>query len=201
MEAIRVLDERISPHIVSAPLEVVGSVRRKCDQVGDLELIAPMPDSTIGDDLCRRLCELLEDPKDLFSASRTSQIGRVISGLKLGFRTCSFTIRLGAEPKVELNVQIYRYDAGPTGNRGWIELMRTGPVDFGKAFLSRWKAERGMASPAIPASRNGYLLSPNGEAIATPTEVDALKLAGLRYIEPEERARAARTIGPKYQRA
>lgn len=201
LEAIAVLDERISPHIVTGPLEAVGSVRRHVDQVGDLELIAPMPGREYGDDLCRRLAELLTDPDDLFSASRTDRIGSVISGLKLGFRACSFTVWLGSEPRVEMPVQIYRYDPGAGGNRGMVELIRTGPVDFGKAFLARWKVERGIGSPKIPACRDSYLLDANGRRVPTPTEVEAMKMARLRYIDPEERARAARTIGPSYQEA
>jgi hypothetical protein len=33
-------------------------------------------------------------------------------------------------------VQVHRYDPG---NRGWLEIMKTGPVEFNKLFLWRWK--------------------------------------------------------------
>ncbi len=185
---------------------VVGSVRRRSRSVGDVEIIAPLPDSDL-DPLWDRILPTLDrldveaKPRrghvSLFSpppapepehpplpAGLERPIGYVVQGGRPGFKALSLAIRCDrwdGQPVVP--VQVFRYTPA---NRGWIELMRTGPGEFGRWFLSRWK-ERWQIPHDLPASIDGHLVDRARAVITVPTEADAFRLAGAPAIPPEKR--------------
>lgn len=170
---------------------IVGSVRRDAPDVGDLEFVAPLP---VGDSdpLYERVAATLmpSDGIGLFDGAdaEPSRIGWANRGFKPAFAAASLSVKhrvIGVIP-----VEIYRYTPGDRGNRGWVEIMRTGPRDFGMYFLERWKGRHGIA-------RDGHALIENelrdmhGHVIPSPTEQRAFELCGLEWIEPGRRGTVA----------
>lgn len=180
---------------------IVGSVRRLRDHVGDLELIAPLPPKWESkqiappqDDLFMRINGLMSNPwcdqaAPLFSsgtgmAVAQAPIGRAIRGLKPGFLACSLV--LTPWEGVELPCQIYRYTPH---NRGWMAIERTGPTEFGRWFLGRWKVRFGipLGDPLRPASVRNHLVNTTGRYVDVPSEQEAFRLVGERFIPPHDR--------------
>lgn len=184
------------------PAMVVGSVRRQEREVGDLEFIAPMPTgcsdplfevlaSRFGAEGAEIVIEppekpsatpLFHTPKPGRSLAVTHSLGEVVKGLKPRFRYAAVVLKGRTR---DVKIEFYRYDDGPGGNRGWVELVRTGCADFGFAVLTRHKAVQG-----IPKDRPGsdtYLLGADGAEISTPTEQSVFDLVGIPFIEPPGR--------------
>lgn len=167
---------------------VVGSVRRGRDTVGDLEFIAPLPDEGEVDALYQAI-DATVGTSGLFGAD-TVPVGRAIKGVKPRFLSASVVMSMrvtadaGGEP-FEIPVQVERYL--PTGvNRGWKEIMRTGPAGFGEWFLARWKqAQRTLWTN--PASEHGCLVDANRHVVPVYTELEAFTKCGLKYIAPADR--------------
>ncbi|GAB4191760.1 MAG: hypothetical protein Kow00105_05820 [Phycisphaeraceae bacterium] len=67
-------------------------------------------------------------------------------------------------------------------NLGWVLLQRTGPARFSETCLTHFKRRGGGGN------RNGYLIDANGEPIPTLTEIDAFRVLGIAWVEPEKRA-------------
>lgn len=189
-------------------LEVVGSVRRRKPDVGDLEFIAPMPEShgrAAVDRLHHAVSGTLRDARWSLIAAAAA-IGEPLEGFKPHFRHASLGIdavaRLLGEPVGEcgyycdegsghvdhhravVKVEIYRYDAGEQGNYGWIKAMRTGPAELGPRLLGAYKQRRGGSGPA---SDKGYLRDEIGRPVPTPDEASVFRLAGMAYTPPEKR--------------
>lgn len=187
----------------SAACLAVGSVRRKRDEVGDLEIIAPLPVGwqtrklTAADDpLFRRINSTMSNPyrdgsmSSLFSVPKddlpggNGVMGTAVRGLKPGFLACSLILRPWAG--IEIPCQVYRYTPD---NRGWLLIERTGPRDFGIWFLWRWKVRFGIpvADEGRRASIDNHLVDATGKVVSVPNEQEAFRLAGERYVPPEER--------------
>lgn len=161
--------------------DVVGSVRRRRDWVGDLELV--MPHRPAGDDPeCRRIQATMEVGGGLFSS--VPSLGRPLRGLKPGFLAASLMVRL--DEKREVGVQIFRYT--PI-NAGWVYIERTGPTDFGRWFLGKWKEARGIpvGDENFQASVDGNLVDRNRAVVTVENEAKAFNLACVRYIAPHQR--------------
>ena len=79
-------------------------------------------------------------------------------------------------------LDLYRFD---DLNRGSMLLIRTGPAEFSRRFVMELRA-LGMRH------EDGYVRSnaePVGDAIVPcPLEKDAFALAGMKWVEPEDRA-------------
>lgn len=187
----------------SASCVVVGSVRRKRDEVGDIEIVAPLPIGwnarklTPADDpLFLRInstmtnpyrdgsmASLFSVPKDDFPAA-DGVMGTAMRGLKPGFMACSLVLR--PWKGIEIPCQIYRYTPD---NRGWVLIERTGPRDFGVWFLWRWKMRFGIPvkDENHRASIDNHLVDASGRVVSVSNEQEAFRLAGERYIPPEER--------------
>lgn len=162
---------------------VVGSVRRQRPEVGDLELIVPARPA-VDDPECAAIAATMQSdaPVNLFAPPPAADpIGRALRGLKPGFLACALVVRL--KDGYELPVQLYRYTPD---NLGWMMLMRTGPADFGKWFLSRWKQAYRIA-PDAQASVNGHLVMAGGEVVPVRTEGEAFSLCRTNPIAPERR--------------
>lgn len=184
---------------------IAGSLRRELETVGDIELVAPHPGD--GEDLTLELitrhflmparlvpvAAKAEKEVDLWAeapaspppppvpAAASPKLGHVIKGAKPGFRYCQLALPLIGGPRALINVDIFRYDPGPQGNRGWIELIRTGPGEFGKAALARWNRETNGYS------KDGYPHLPNGIRVPVPTEADAFRLLKMNPVPPRAR--------------
>jgi len=183
---------------------VVGSVRRGLPEVGDIELIVPVQEvRQRGDDqidyLFNRINGSMSNPwvdpkakeRSMFDppepvTERVIEpepdqiIGEAIRGLKPSFLSASLLLRpLG----LEVPCQLYRYTPQ---NRGWIELMRTGPADFGRLFLIAWK-RRWNIPHEQQASIDGHLVDREGKAVHVPDERAAFDLCGMEFILPEAR--------------
>ncbi len=162
----------------------VGSVRRRRETVGDIELIAPhcTPNR---DGLYHAIAKTLRSDS-IFQSTVVDPIGYSLTGFKPGFRECSLAIESPTNPDVHICVEIFRYDSGPDGNRGWTELMRTGPREFGMWFLGCWK-KRFSIPPGEKASIDGYLVDAAKRRVRVETEDDCFRIAGLPRVEPHDR--------------
>lgn len=171
---------------------VVGSVRRQCEDIGDLEFTARMPVDKSRDELHRSIAATIRQ-EGLFEATKPKTFGVAVEGFKPGFKYCSLLMTLERDgQQYELPVQIHRYAHGDS-NRGWIEIMRTGPADFGEIFLSRWKKQHGIPREK-PASVEGFLVDATGARVSVPSERVAFELCGLKYIEPHVREEVCRQL-------
>lgn len=180
---------------------VVGSVRRRRDEVGDLEIVAPLPVGwqtrklTPADDpLFRRIDATMQnryvDESNALFYARSNEtpaappIGTAVRGLKPGFLACSLILR--PWEGTEIPCQVYRYTPD---NRGWLLIERTGPRDFGIWFLWRWKVRFGIpvADESRRASIDNHLVDAGGKVVSVATEEEAFRLAGERFVPAEER--------------
>lgn len=168
----------------------VGSLRRKRADIGDLDFIAPLPKDPEQDELHDTIAQSLGiAPKraPLFTPATSSPMkGRIVKGLNPGFK--SLTLMLTGASGAEMQVNIERYHPGPQGNRGWKEMMRTGPDNFGEAILTQWKWVCRTAGTSAPGSVNGFWVNEHGIQVATPTELHAFHMARCLWVRPELRS-------------
>lgn len=174
---------------------VVGSVRRQKPTVGDLEFIAPLPEDPREDPVFRTIAGTVDRPQEeqprLFGAPPPlagTPIGTALMGLKPGFKMCRLQIR--GRSGNEMQVEINRYTPGPKGNRGWVQLVKTGPEDFGKAVLTHWKVLNRIG-PEHDGSRDFFLLSADGAQVPTANELQVLHACRLLWVAPELRCAEA----------
>jgi hypothetical protein len=166
---------------------IVGSVRRNCPDVGDLEFTAPLPAGD-ADPLYDKISGTLIPTEGLglfdCADAEPSRIGWANRGFKPGFAAASITVKHRIIGMIA--VEIYRYTGGDQGNRGWVEIMRTGPRDFCTYFLDRWKTRHGIARDKHALVEN-QLRDMHGYVIPVPTEARAFELAGMDWVEPDRR--------------
>ena len=183
-------------HVIRIPdATVVGSIRRRCKVVGDIDIICPMPGGKV-DDLHDRIALRFDthDGGSLFEPfSAAGYLGDWIRGKLPMARAISLVLVSQSDPKDRLPVQVFRYDPGPKGNRGMIELIRTGPSPFSKRAVIRW-AELTQGGYC----KGGYLHHPQPATLPpepTPDEARAFELLGWDYIEPDQRRFHMQTKG------
>lgn len=193
---------------------VVGSVRRGLPDVGDIEIIVPVEEigsedgwasALVGAALRGRKIDYLFnringsmsnpwtdpkaqersmfEPEPIVVEPEPGQIvGRAVRGLKPGFLAANLEL---TPTGLVVPCQLYRYTEA---NRGWIELMRTGPAEFGQRFLILWKQRWNIPfGDDHKASIEGHLVNREGERVHTPTEAACFDLCGMKYIDPTER--------------
>ena len=192
-----------------ADLVEVGSTRRMCAEVGDLEAMAPVP--LVADDgsdlawssdpLFHVLTRVVTNPPqpaavlglfspvpDAIKPDPALVIGTAAKGLKPGFLVCqiamSVTVPDRAEP-VEMGLDLFR---AHKANWGWKMLMYTGPSDFGKWFLWQWKKRHGIPEDK-PASVEGFLVDGGGRVVEVRDEHQAFAACGVDFVAPWERDR------------
>lgn len=167
--------------------EVVGSARRGRLEVGDLEFLTPLPPDPKRDDPLYEaiLATCNGQPQQLFGEQRP-QFTEVVEGLKRGFLLASLRVqlRLGAEGEAPaiVPVQIFRYTPE---NRGWQQIMRTGPREFGIWFLQEWKRQFGIQSG--PASVDGHLVDSYLKRVPVADEHECFAKIRHEFIPPEQR--------------
>jgi len=214
----RAVAYRLMSHwrLVEPASMIVGGIRRESETVGDIDIIAPMPSPGEEDTLAEtmRLCldpAQAADQPALFAGTtphqRVRTIGRVIKGLKPGFKCCDFELwqapetperraeleaaGFTAENKYAVKVQLSRYTRGggfehAPSNRGWYEIRTTGDEEFGKNFLRAWKYLRGIGAES-EGSKDNFLVDERGQVRSTPTEYHAFELIGCIWVPPRLR--------------
>lgn len=166
---------------------VVGSVRRRRPEVGDLEIACPWS-AAPDDELYRTLHASAGETGGLFATPSDLPPVTARRGLAPAFLECDLVVHLtvdrsaGGQP-LDLPVQICRYQPG---QRAWRVIMRTGPRDFGRWFLGRWKRAYGI-DHSRPASVDGYLVDASGRVVAIDDEAEAFRRCRVAYLPPEKR--------------
>ena len=185
--------------VLSSHCFVVGSVRRQRAEVGDLEIVAPLPAcwrtmklAAADDPLFQRINATVTNPwrdeaAPLFAAESPAPeqpLGSAIRGLKPGFLACSLVLQ--PWPGIEIPCQVYRYTPE---NLGWMLIERTGPRKFGMWFLGAWKRRYGIpiGVDGRQASIDNHLVDGGGRVVPVWSEEEAFRLAGERYVPPEDR--------------
>jgi DNA polymerase/3'-5' exonuclease PolX len=138
-------------------IEIAGSVRRRKPDVGDIELVAIPRFYDLG----------------LFESGIATVVNRwpKIRG-ELG-AACRYTCRMLPE-----GIKLDLFFATPK-NWGYIFAIRTGSADFSHWLACEW-------------SRHGYtgrdgMLWKDGAPVDVPEERDLFRLAGVPWVEPEQR--------------
>lgn len=196
-----------------AGIEIVGSLRRRRDSIGDLDFIAPLPRVPEGrkieahdDPLFRAINAIVDNPavderNSLFVAMPKTDgaIAAALKGLSPGFRACELQV-VAVNWQLVVKVNVYRYDAA---NYGWVKLHRTGPQEIGPWFLGRWKKAYGIPTgdERRQASKDGYLIDAGSNVVPVASEEEAFRLIGSNYVFPEARDRMCEGLRVRQERA
>lgn len=171
--------ERIASDIVADLLpfcdriEVAGSVRRRKEVVGDIELVAiPRyePAGLFGDCRSNALWAHLHDGGTYRFAKGDNPEGRY------------YQLALRTYPGLQVDLFLARPD-----NWGLTLLVRTGSAAFSAAMLARWKRVQGIGRER-PGSVDGRLVARDGRTMPTPEEETVFHLLGLRPVPPQQRS-------------
>lgn len=157
---------------------VAGSLRRKKDDVGDIELLC-IPRAANSADI------LFGDDQLDIKVRRLMRTG--LLALRFSVKE---TTTYGPKNKLLIHLpsgiplDLFSADAE---NWGMALLVRTGSRDFNVKVMFRLKA-LGMAGHAYPKPGQGGITSHSGEEIMCPDEETVFRNLGWPYILPEARA-------------
>lgn len=179
-------------HMPVSTCMIAGSIRRRCLECGDIDLVAPLPENPAKDDLFDKIEATCVGTGSLFGDEGAKKFTQPGDGFKRGFHLCRLLVQLGGverdstvEKAAVIPVQISRY---APGNRGWTEIRCTGPREFGVWFLATWKARYGIQmGEGGKASVDGFLVDAGGVIVPTPDERAAFASCGQEFIEPHFR--------------
>ena len=152
------LIDKLRPHCER--VEIAGSIRRKRDIVGDIEIVLEPKPFQVG----------------LFASGIATVIGdwKTVRGQ---LPNCKYTQRI--HPEIDIPVDFFM---ATHGNFGLIMAIRTGSADFSHKVLARKWSSMGFES------KDGWLhRKRDGSEIAIPEEEDLFRLLGMEYIEPKLR--------------
>lgn len=171
------LAERIASLIEPAcqRVEIAGSLRRRIDRVGDIEIVC-VPHRREVRDL---FGELVQEANQLEDKLHNLIDRRYLTpGDRNGPKYKQFTTGL-------YNVQLDLFITDPT-RWGLIYTLRTGSADF-----SRWLVTPQTKGGALPPDMkvNDGRLWRAGQPLDTPQEEDIFRALSLRWIHPAERQR------------
>lgn len=179
---------------------VVGSVRRGRLDVGDIEFACRGVAPGERDDLFDAIAQTMGT--DGLFGSGTVPMTREVRGFKLGFSAAALTVSLQhQETGLEIDnlpVQVNRW-ASDDSNRGWTTLRCTGPAEFGRWFLGRWKRRYGIP-PEREASIDGRLVDRHGIVVPTPDEATCFSRLQIDFIPPEQRQQVAARAAERSRR-
>jgi DNA polymerase/3'-5' exonuclease PolX len=171
--------ERIAAAIVAdlAPfcdrIQVAGSVRRRKELVGDIEVVAIAryaPAGLFGDCAANLLWEHLH-ANDAYHFTK---------GDHAAGRYYQLILPMNASLQVDL------FLAQPD-NWGLTLLVRTGSAAFSTGMLARWKRRQGLGR-SQSGSVDGRLVTCDGRAVPTPEEETVFQLLGMQPAAPERRS-------------
>mgnify|MGYP001618258905 CR=1 FL=1 len=156
-------------------IEMAGSLRRLCPEVGDIELVA-IP--RIGVLSTEREC-------DIFGQETVNEIRGSLLWRQLGL-----LLPAGAYTKCGEKYRQFVYEdiqvdlfTSEIGNWGWSYLIRTGSAEYSHHMA-------GALNKKGYTSQLGYIRKRSqsmGERIETPEEEDVFRLAGVNYVDPVKR--------------
>lgn len=167
---------------------VVGSIRRRRPDVGDIELLCPAMEGK-RDEVYEKIAPTcMAEDGALFAAGTPAKppFAEAIEGLKPGFKLARLRVQLSfnaGEEALVLPVEVHR---ATNLNRGWKMIQTTGPREFGIFFLQQWKRVQ-QTPEGKEASVEGHLVDQWGKVIPVDTEDQAFNLARLEYVPPEAR--------------
>jgi DNA polymerase/3'-5' exonuclease PolX len=162
---------------------IAGSVRRKCDEVGDLEVVAKpyqkAPRPNFGDKIV--YASMLEKVFHEELVAPGWLIRKVLDGPKQKKYEINM-YKFGIQASKTFYLDLF-LDTPPT-QWGVLMLIRTGPKQF-----SKWMVTKKMDDGALPDDCyvEHNVIMREGIALVTPTEYEFFELCGLKYLEPEKR--------------
>lgn len=163
-------------------IEIAGSIRRRRQSVGDIEIVAiprweerpaAGPIALFGPPAVDRVNLLAEAVRVRHDLRPGELTGGRIREIRDDGRYWKLVHSSG--------VQVDLFVTTPE-RWGLILFIRTGPADFGHGALARWKriTQGGY-------SLEGVLHDARGQAVPTPEEVDVFRVLGLDWIDPKRR--------------
>lgn len=176
------LKEALGPRAVR--LEVVGSVRRQKETVGDVELLyiprleARLFQSTL---FATGQVDQLADLVD-YEIRRLMGHGLMVLRLNLRDRPIGYGVmnKMLVHVSSGMGVDVFRTSEE---NWGMAMVVRTGPVEWNKAMMTVFQRLGFQAHAYGSVERDG-------ERIDCPTEERVFELLGIDYIEPRDRGKA-----------
>jgi DNA polymerase/3'-5' exonuclease PolX len=171
--------ERIAAAIVAdlapfcARIEIAGSVRRRKEVVGDIELVAIpryAPAGLFGHCTANLLWEHLHASDAYRFTKGDHPAGRY------------YQLTLPSHVGMQLDLFLAQPD-----NWGLTLLVRTGSAAFSTAMLARWKRRQGFGR-GQPGSVDGRLVTRDGRVVPTPEEETVFRLLGMPPVPPERRS-------------
>ena len=171
--------ERIAAAIVAdlapscARIQVAGSVRRRKEVVGDIEIVAIpryAPAGLFGDCTINLLWEHLHASDAYRFTKEDHPADRY------------YQLALPRHAGVQLDLFLAQPD-----NWGLTLLVRTGSAGFSTAMLARWKWLQGIGRDQ-PGSVDGRHMTHDGHVVPTPEEETVFRLLGMQPVPPERRS-------------
>jgi len=173
-EAERIASEIIADLLpVCERIQVAGSVRRRKELVGDVELVAiPRyePAGLFGDCHTNALWMHLHAGERYRFAKGDHAEGRY------------YQLALPVYPGLQVDLFLAQPD-----NWGLTLLVRTGSAAFSAGVLARWKRVQGIGREGA-GSVNGRLVTRAGIVMPTPDEESVFRLIGMAPVPPEHRS-------------
>lgn len=149
--------EEMRPHCER--IEIAGSIRRKKSTAGDVEIVAIAKPYATG---------IFEDGLAKIVNKWAKVKGEMVYGL------CKYTQRI-----LPCGLKLDIFFATPE-NWGSILAIRTGSADYSHKVLARGWTNNGYKS-------EGGILIREGERFTVPEEKDLFRMAGIKFVPPEER--------------
>lgn len=150
-------------------LEIAGSLRRKKEFVGDIELVG--------------ILQLMLDENSFF-ANEISPIGAIIDLM----RTFGYKTEKAGEKYIKFISRLMSVDLFLCTPETWgcIFMIRTGSAEFTRKMVT--KKRFGGWCPDNMDFQGGRLWNPNAVVWETPEEEDVFRALGLAYVPPEQRS-------------
>ncbi len=167
VEAANELVKILEPHFER--LEIAGSIRRKKEYVGDIELVGILRGIKFG----------------LFGITETTPIEEIFKPMgQLGYQPIKAGnkyIQFAAKDIRKPNVDLFLCTPEKWG---CILMMRTGSDEFSHKMVT--KQSQGGWCPDNMRFLDGRLLR-DGNFLDTPEEMDVFREIGMAYVNPENR--------------
>jgi DNA polymerase/3'-5' exonuclease PolX len=164
-------------------IEIAGSVRRQCVEVGDIEIVA-IPDlrpprATFGSRLYATPLSAL-----IGSITPDDYNGLVLYPMKDGPKYKQLKVSLNGGQDWLINLDLFLVT--PPADWGVLQVIRTGPAAFSKWIVSPKFIGGGL--PSTYRVEDGAVWK-NGtnDYIPMPEEINFLNFCGMGWIEPQNR--------------